>query len=182
MVSYRDKVSLVEYLEMPETNRPYELAYGVLREPPAPNWDHQIAVGRLFERLDAHVTRFGLGKIGLSPLDVILDAEKHLVLQPDLVFVSAERVGIIREQIWGAPDLVVEVVSPSSRQYDREQKRAWYAQYGVRELWLVDPRETTVAIDDLTTPAGSLVTYTQTQILRSRVLPRLRLLTARAFI
>jgi Uma2 family endonuclease len=72
-------------------------------------WDHQLIVGRLFRQLDDHVTRLGLGRVGLSPLDVVLDEARHLVVQPDLVFVAEERVHIIRDRIWGAPDLVVEV-------------------------------------------------------------------------
>lgn len=174
-LSNGERLTVEEYLATPETNRRQELAWGVVRQPPAPTWDHQAAVGRLFARLDAHVARLKLGQVGVSPIDVVLDAEQHLVVQPDLVFVAADRRGIIRDRIWGAPDLVVEVLSPDSRRYDREQKRAWYTRYGVRELWLVDPPASSIGVCDLLLPANDLVEYSGRQILRSRVLPRLRL-------
>ena len=169
------RLTLDEFLAAPEANRRCELAFGIVREPPAPNWDHQYVIGRLFARLDAHVTRFKLGKVGLSPLDVVLDPAQSLLVQPDLFFIAAERCAIIRDRIWGPPDLVVEVLSPDSRRYDRDQKRAWYEQYGVREQWLVDSRGGFIDVCDLIDAPADLIRYAGTQLLRSRVLPRLRL-------
>ncbi|MDH4064615.1 MAG: Uma2 family endonuclease, partial [Acidobacteriota bacterium] len=79
-------------------------------------------------------------------VDVVLDARKGLVVQPDVVFVSNERVHIVDGQVWGAPDLVVEAESFGTRRRDRVWKRRWYGQYGVREYWLVDPVERTVTV------------------------------------
>jgi Uma2 family endonuclease len=174
-------MTVEEYLATPETTRRRELAWGVVREPPAPGWNHQTIVGRLFTRLDAHVARNGLGKVGLSPLDVILDPVRNLVVQPDLVFVAAPRCGIIRERIWGAPDLVVEVLSPDSRRYDRVEKRAWYERCGVREQWLVDPVSRAISVCDLVHAPADVVPYEGDQLLRSPVLPRLRLRVALIF-
>ena len=109
-----ERVTTAEYLSGPETNRRRELTWGVVREPPAPTWDHQFLVGQIFTKLSAHAARLGLGRVGVSPLDVILDPDRHLVVQPDVVFVSAARCGIIKDQIWGAPDLVIEIASPDS--------------------------------------------------------------------
>ena len=176
------RMTAAEYLASPETNRRRELAWGVLREPAAPNWDHQMVVGRVYERLNAHVRRLELGRVGLSPLDVILDPIHSLVVQPDVFFIAAERTGIIRGRVWGAPDLVVEVLSSSSTHYDREEKRTWYAQYGVRELWLADPRTAAVGVVDLTNPAADIVMSAGPQIVRSRVLPRLRMKASNAFV
>lgn len=177
-----ERLSVEDYLAGPETNRPCELTWGLLREPPAPSWGHQSVVGRLFTRLDRHVSRLGLGKVGVAPVDVILDPAKSLVLQPDLVFIATDRCGIIRDRIWGAPDLVVEVTSHGSRRYDRDQKRAWYAQYGVKELWLVDLDARAISICDLPAAPARLITYGEAQILHSRVLPRLRLRVSTIFV
>jgi Uma2 family endonuclease len=173
-------VTTNEYLDSEETTRHVELAWGEVHEA-APNWDHQMAVGRLFSRLDAHVRRFALGEVGLAPIDVILDGPRSLVVQPDILFVAPDRCNIIRKQLWGAPNLVVEVLSPDTRRYDRTEKRQWYADYGVQELWLVDLREATVAVGNPRLPADRFATYAAPQMVRSRVLPRLRLQAARVF-
>jgi Uma2 family endonuclease len=175
------RMTLEEYLATPETNKRFELTYGTLREPAAPSWDHQLIVGRLFRQLDDHVTRLGLGRVGLSPLDVVLDEARHLVVQPDLVFVAEERVHIIRDRIWGAPDLVVEVESLGSRFYDRRDKNGWYRECGVREQWVVSPVEKAIEIYDLTKPAVRPARFTSKEVVRSAVLPRLRLRVGRLF-
>jgi Uma2 family endonuclease len=128
-----------EYLRSYETNRPRELAYGFVREPPAPFFSHQQVVLKIGRLLADYVEARGLGQIGIAPLDVILDADRSLIVQPDVLFVSAGRTSIIRNQVWGAPDLVVEVLSPGSAAHDRTEKLGWYREYGVRECWLVDP-------------------------------------------
>jgi Uma2 family endonuclease len=140
-----------EYLyDTKETNRIRELAMGVLREPPSPFFSHQRVVLRLAMFLSLYVRANGLGEILAAPMDVVLDAQKDLVLQPDVLFVSTARKGIIRDQIWGAPDLVAEVLSPGSAKYDRTEKLGWYRQYGVREHWLVDPAASQVTVFDFT--------------------------------
>jgi Uma2 family endonuclease len=75
----------------------------------------------------------------VSPIDVVLDRERALVVQPDVLFVSRARAAIIRERVWGAPDVVVEVLSWSTARHDRTVKLEWYRRYGTREGWLVDP-------------------------------------------
>ena len=103
------RISLDEYFRFPETNRPMELVYGYVREPPAPFGDHQLSVGRVFTMLDAHVRERHLGHVFVSPLDVILDRDAALVVQPDVLFIAKARLKIVRGHVWGAPDLVVEV-------------------------------------------------------------------------
>ena len=124
------RLTLEAYLAGEETMLPQELTYGVLREPPAPGFHHQIIVGRLHERLDRHVRRYKTGRVVLSPIDVILDARRALVVQPDLVFVSAARAGICSDRIRGAPDLTIEVLSKMNRRHDSDVKVTWYR--GVR--------------------------------------------------
>ena len=119
-----------EYLyDTEETNRIRELAMGRLHEPPAPFFSHQAVAFRIARIMADHAEPRMLGRVAIAPVDVILDRERALVLQPDVLFVAAERLGIIRDQVWGAPDLVVEVMSPGTEQRDRTQKLEWYRQY-----------------------------------------------------
>jgi hypothetical protein len=85
------RMSLAAYLSADETNQPQELAYGHFREPPAPGFDHQIIVGRIHVELDRHVRRNRLGAVVLSPVDVILDPRRALVVQPDVAFIAKDR-------------------------------------------------------------------------------------------
>jgi Uma2 family endonuclease len=175
------KTTLTAYLAREDTNRPQELAYGVLREPPAPGFNHQVIVGRVFARLDRHVRRHRLGALVMSPIDVVLDARHHLVVQPDLAFVRRERGDICQTQIWGAPDLVVEVLSNGNARRDRTVKVAWYRKYGVRECWLIDPVASSIEVIDLT-ESGAACEYSGDEVIRSAVLPRLRLRPRRIFV
>jgi Uma2 family endonuclease len=133
----RNKMTVQEYLRTPETVLPQELAYGKFRVADAPLPNHQRAVARLFRALDDHVSAHGLGEVYLSPIDVILDAERHLVVQPDLLFISNARQRIVVDRIRGAPDLVVEVLSPNPRIGHTNERIGWFAAYGVSECWLL---------------------------------------------
>jgi Uma2 family endonuclease len=164
-----------EYLGGDETTRPQELAYGILREPPAPGYSHQVIVGRIYELLKGHVRRSRAGRVVISPVDVVLDRERHLVVQPDVVFISEARLGICKERIWGAPDLVVEVLSSATRRHDCTTKVTWFKEYGVRECWLVDPVARTVDVLNLALPDAESVPFESGGVVRSTVLPRLRL-------
>ena len=138
-----------EYFWLPETTRPMELVYGVVREPPAPNYGHQSIVTRLTRLLDLHVEERRLGQVCVSPVDVVLDVHAALVVQPDVIFVVNERQGIIRDRVWGPPDLVVEVMSPRTAGRDRTVKLDWYRRYGLREAWLVDYRHRSIEVVEL---------------------------------
>ncbi len=123
----------------PDRNR-YELIEGELFVTAAPNTEHQRKVGRLYRLLAEYVDKNGLGEVFVAPFDVVLDP--GTVLQPDIVFVSKTRSSIIKEAgTGGAPDLVVEVLSDSTRVVDRFVKRDRYAEHGVPEYWLLDPFE-----------------------------------------
>jgi Uma2 family endonuclease len=174
------KTTLDEYLAGEETTRPRELAYGVVRDAPAPGFSHQLIVGRLFARLERHVERQGAGLVVASPVDVVLDAAKHLVVQPDIAFIDHARGRISRDRIWGAPDLVVEVLSDGTRRHDRVAKLAWYRRYGARECWIVDPVARAIKVVDLTSGAPPR-SFEDGQIVRSSVLPRLRMRAETAF-
>ena len=135
-----------EYLRTPETVLPAELCFGVLRVAESPTPRHQAAVARLFRALDGYVAARDIGEVWLAPLDVILDEGRALIVQPDLMFISNERACIVGDRVRGAPDLAVEVLSPNPRIGKTEERIAWFAEYGVRECWLVhlDRREVTV--------------------------------------
>jgi Uma2 family endonuclease len=130
-------ISVDEYFRTPERLAPAELAHGVLRVADAPTPVHQSTVAQLFVALRAHVVERRLGRVWLSPLDVVLDEARALVVQPDLMFISNAREWIVRDRVRGAPDLVIEVLSPHPRVGRNEEHLLWFANHGVRECWLV---------------------------------------------
>lgn len=130
--------------EMPESNQPMELWDGELTMSPAPSFFHQQIAFRFQKLLDEWVSNKRLGQVGGAPIDMVLSNRR--ATQPDVLFVGRERLGIIKEQVEGAADLVAEVVSPTSRQRDRIEKRDLYEQHGVQEYWLIDPEAQTVEV------------------------------------
>lgn len=161
-----------EYFSGPEDVRKRELVWGVVREPPAPFFRHQRVSTRLTALLDAHVREHELGTVLAAPMDVVLDDEKALVVQPDVMFISRAREAIIRDFIQGAPDLVIEVVSPGTEWYDRSTKQEWYATYGVCEYWVVDPERQEVMVRTFGAQDEAARTFGRSEPLRSAVLPR----------
>jgi len=135
-----------DYFNTPLTVNPMELARGALRFRDAPSPRHQSAVAWLFRALDAHVREHRLGEMWIAPLDVVLSERDAVIVQPDLLFISDERSWIVKDRVRGAPDLTVEVLSPNPRIGSTEERIGWFAQYGVRECWLVhlERREVTV--------------------------------------
>lgn len=128
-----------DYLQLPGDKR-YELMEGEFYMVPSPNVWHQTLLERIFLALHHYVTNQRLGELHLAPLDVVLSEEN--VVQPDILFISEEHSHIITERnIQGAPDLVIEVLSPSTGERDRGLKRKLYAKYGVGEYWIVSPEE-----------------------------------------
>jgi Uma2 family endonuclease len=126
-----------EYYKLDDDQR-YEIIDGDLLMAPAPDTWHQSWIGELYSILRAHVTKHNLGKVLMSPVDVVLDIEN--TVQPDIVFIGTPNINIIqRPAIFGTPDLVVEIVSPSSVRRDRYDKKALYARFGVKEYWIGDP-------------------------------------------
>jgi Uma2 family endonuclease len=166
------RITVDEYFRFPETNRPMELVYGLVREPPSPYGGHQLVVGQLYELLKIHVRERALGRVYVSPLDVVLDAEQDLVVQPDVLFISAARLSIVRGHVWGAPDLVVEVASPSTAQHDRTLKLAWYRRSGVRECWLAHQIDRRIDVVDC--ESDGRLSFTEDENIRSNVLPEFR--------
>ena len=132
------RMTTAEYLATPETVLPRELAFGVLRVADSPRVPHQRVLGRLHLVMAPLVEARGDGEVLLAPMDVILDYDRALVVQPDLTFVARARAGIVSDKVFGAPDLVVEILSPHPRIGRLEERIGWFAKYGVRECWLAD--------------------------------------------
>ena len=169
MLNAETKLTYAEYLKTSDDER-YELLNGELVMPPAPLLHHQYVQIKLSTRLDAFVEERNMGVVYPSPTDVVLSDTD--VVQPDILFVSNERSRILtRENVRGAPDLVVEILSPAIAERDRTIKLDLYAQHGVKEYWMVDPdaRTITVLLRG-ETRFGVAGTYGEGQILRSPTL------------
>lgn len=133
-----------DYYKLDDGQR-YEVIEGELMMTPAPTFRHQDIQVRLGYLIFNHVLEKGLGKMVFSPVDVVLD--KEMVFQPDIVFISNENMGIIKEAaVFGPPDIAVEILSPSSIHRDMEIKKGIYEKYGIKEYWLVFPDEKVVEI------------------------------------
>ena len=132
------KLTYEDYRNTPEDKR-YELLDGELVMAATPNIAHQRVCGRLGRRLGAFVEESDLGEVFRAPTDVVLSDTD--VVQPDLLFVSRERADIVTaDNVQDAPDLVVEVLSPTTARRDWRVKLDMYSKHGVREYWLVDPQ------------------------------------------
>ena len=133
-----------DYLLLPEESR-YEIIDGDLQMSPSPTERHQQAAGNLYEVFARFVRERRLGRVLIAPFDVVLSETD--VVQPDILFVAKDRAAIIRDNgVFGAPDLVIEVLSPATAQRDRTVKAKLYARAGVKELWLVDPEARTIEV------------------------------------
>lgn len=159
------KLTYEDYCLLPDDGRRHEIIDGEHYVNPSPNTKHQTAHGNLFYALFHHVRGHGHGRVFSTPYDVVLS--DFDVVEPDIIFVSNARKFIITAaNLKGAPDLVVEILSPSSRQYDEIVKFKRYDAMGIAEYWIVDPELETVKVyrrtssgfalastrDDLTTP------------------------------
>ena len=139
MVSQKPKKKLTveDYMQTSEDER-YELIDGELLPVASPGKKHQRVLKRIGFPLSAFVDDGGLGEVIFGPRDVVFTDTSVFV--PDLLFISNERADIDTDTVvQGAPDLVVEIRSPSTAQRDWTDKRELYAQHGVKEYWLVDP-------------------------------------------
>ena len=132
-----EMLTVEDYRATPEGTR-YQLVEGDLIIAPAPNLYHQDIAGKFYNLLANFLARKPIGRVFIAPCDVYLS--EHDVVQPDVLFVAQANFGILAEDgVHGAPDLVVEVLSPATAQLDNKSKRRIYARAGVKGLWLVDP-------------------------------------------
>ena len=128
-----------DYLDLPEDGKRYEVINGELVMAPAPNTSHQKVSVKLEFAIEKFLEKDNIGTLLHAPIAVVLS--ETVVLQPDIVFIANENSGIITEKnLSGAPDLIIEIVSPSSGYYDLIEKKEIYEKFGVKEYWIVDPR------------------------------------------
>lgn len=138
-LTYRDYARLT-----PPDSGNYELHNGQIIHMPSPTPLHQEITGELYTELKAFAKANKLGKVYIAPLDTLFD--KFNTFQPDVLFISKERVDIIgKKKIEAAPDLVVEVLSKGNTKKEMLHKKHTYETYGVQEYWLVDLKKETIS-------------------------------------
>lgn len=146
--TYSDYVNLT-----PPDSYGFQVIRGELIVSPSPKRRHQRAVLSLVRILDTCVNEGQTGEVFVAPFDVVLDADRpdpENIVQPDIAFVSKERLHIVTDDhIKGAPDLVVEVLSGSTARYDRVRKMSVYKQFGVKRYWIVDADQKVLEAFDL---------------------------------
>ena len=147
------RLTFEKWLALPETKQRYEIVDGAMLMAPAPTPIHQWIMIEIMIRLKSFVEERGLGVVLAAPVDLLIQREPLRTRQPDVLYLSADRTGIRgRADLQGiqyleiAPDLVVEVLSPSNTRRDIEGKLEDYRQIGVRECWLVSPEAETVEV------------------------------------
>jgi Uma2 family endonuclease len=162
------KLTYEDYILFPEDGRRHEIIDGEHYVTAAPFLRHQDLVVTLTHYFKSFLSSNDLGRVLIAPVDVLLSP--HDIVQPDLLFVSTERAHIAKKKyVRGAPDLVVEVLSESTRRRDQALKLHRYERFGVREYWLVDPARATITVyrlregafvraADLSAAAGDVLT------------------------
>ncbi len=176
---YEDYKSLPESME-----KRYELLDGDLLMVPAPTTTHQRISRNLEMRLHEYCQRTKFGEVFDSPVDVVLgEDDAREVVQPDLLIVATERASIIaEEEIRGAPDLVVEILSTGTEHRDRGYKKILYGRYGVREYWIVDPVGRSVEVHTLAQAGLELRgSFTGEEAVESTLVPDLELVAESIF-
>lgn len=173
------KLTAAEFLLWPDDGQHRELIGGVEYVTPSPKVTHQELVGRLHLAIGNFLaTRRGLGRIFVARLDVVLS--DYDVVEPDLLFVAGDQQRILTEaNVQGAPALVIEILSPSTRRRDEGIKRRLYDEKGVREYWLVDPKGMRVSVcrraDDGTFPLVATLGASDDGRLTTPLLPEFQL-------
>ena len=128
-----------DYTKLPE-GAPYQLIGGELVMVPAPTPYHQYVSGNIYVLIWDLVNKHDLGQVYFAPIDVYF--EETETYQPDIIFISKDRLNIIsKEKVEGAPDLVIEILSPTTAYYDLKKKSKVYEKHVVKEYWIVDPGE-----------------------------------------
>jgi Uma2 family endonuclease len=170
-----------EYAAMPQDGRRLELIDGDFEMNPAPSTRHQTVSRRLQYELMSAIEEQGLGQVFDAPLDLILSGTN--VVQPDLCIVSTANEHLISARgIEGPPDVVVEILSPSTSTLDRRVKRALYARFGIGEYWLVDPELGHLELYQIAEDSYHLEQrFDRASVLETRSFPSVHINLARVF-
>lgn len=172
-----------DWARLPEDGWRYEVLNGELQMAPPPNIMHQFASMSLSARMATYAESQGLGYVAAAPTGVQLP-DQPIPVQPDILFVRQGRKGILGPQyVEGAPDLIVEILSPSNWSYDRKEKFQLYQEAGVPEYWIVDPRTRTVEIFSYEEDEYVLLgKWSVGDTVASRVLPGFQVTVASIFV
>jgi Uma2 family endonuclease len=163
---------------LPEDGKLHELIDGEHYVSPSPTLRHQLVLGNLYAVLRAYVRSHDLGLIVFAPFDVLLS--RYDVLEPDLLFVAKRRLDVVEERyVHGAPDLAIEILSPSTRRIDLTIKKRTYRRFGVAEYWIVDPKAEAIDVfrgdSDWSAPVAKLAQGDGERGLESPAFPGLQL-------
>jgi Uma2 family endonuclease len=132
--------TLVDVYRLLPEGTPIQVIQNQFYMSPSPTFDHFSIAREIFRNLDAHVFQNNLGDVVYAPVDVYL-GDKNAV-QPDVFFISNKNKHLIKKDgIYGAPDIIVEILSPSNKNADLVKKKAVYEQFGVNEYFIVDPAD-----------------------------------------
>jgi Uma2 family endonuclease len=174
MIATQRPLTYDDLRELPDDGNRYEIIGGELVMNPAPRRDHQEVVANLDWILQRFLRASGLGRAYTHPVDVYLG--RHDIVQPDLIVITADRLGIYEPEgiVVAPPDVVVEILSPSTRGIDRIRKMALYARTGVPEYWIADPHRKTLVIHVLSGEEYVPVEADADGSLPSQILPGLR--------
>jgi Uma2 family endonuclease len=177
MYSQIPLLTVDDYRALPETGPRYQLVEGDLYMAPAPNRFHQDISRNLQFELHSYLKANPMGKLYDAPFDVYLD--EHNVFQPDLIVVLNEHADILTDAgVEGAPDFVVEILSPKTQRLDLVNKKRLYATRGVRELWIIDPERQIVSIHRFSEGGQESVSeVAESGTLTTPLLPGLRIST-----
>jgi Uma2 family endonuclease len=154
----------------------YELINGILMKRTSPSLIHQDVSRKLERVLDAYLSKNPIGKYYHAPVDVYLDDDNGVV--PDIVYISKERNFLVENDdfIAGAPDLIIEIISPGNIKRDRVEKMRLYEKFAVREFWLVDPNNRAIEVYVMKDNAYSLHAFLEMEgMLTSTVLTGLEM-------
>jgi Uma2 family endonuclease len=166
----RQRATVEEFWSLPESVLPVEYVNGEIVMAPTPTVLHQHVILEMAFTLRQFVARHELGEIFLSPLDVSLPTGD--VVQPDIFFLSpkqAERARTVN-RVKDVPPFLIEVLSPGSATHDTIRKRALYERNGVREYWIVDPKEKTVMQLVLKKKHYAVTEFDESDVIRGAVL------------
>lgn len=171
-------------LRLPEDRMRHELIDGVHYVTPPPNLNHQGISGNLYLLIASWLEGHPVGRIYYAPVDVVFS--NFDVVEPDLLYASNERMAEIAttKHLRGAPNLVIEIGSPSTRKRDETIKKELYEQRGVDEYWIVDPRTAVIRVYRREAKGFERVTERSREsgdALTTRLLPGLELPLARIF-
>lgn len=171
-----------DYLRLPDDSKRYEIIEGVLYVANAPSIEHQFTVSEIHFQLKLFIRDKELGQVYTSPLEVHL-SETTRPVQPDVLFIRAQHQPPPSTQFFeGAPDLIVEVISPSSIRLDRHIKFDAYEKSSVAEYWLADPKARLVEVYTLSNGEYALLgQYTNDELIESQVLAGLQIKTSTLF-